>query len=64
MIGESGPDMVVPLDRVGGFGGDTHIHVGITFEKGFLVGSKQTIANELARATQSALERLGPGLAT
>jgi hypothetical protein len=49
----------VPLDRWNGGGVQVHLH----FEKGFMTGSPQQIADALVRPISTALERLGPGMA-
>lgn len=60
LIGEAGPEAVVPLDRARGIGGVT---VNLHFAKGFMTGSPRDIARELAMPIADALERLGPGTA-
>lgn len=57
MIGEAGPEAVIPLDRMGA--GTT---VNVIFQNGFLVGNKRQIGEAIADSVQAALERRGPGL--
>ena len=59
LVGEAGPEAVVPLDRWNGGG----ITINLHFAKGFMTGSPRAIANELSRPIADALERLGPGMA-
>lgn len=49
LVGEAGPEAVIPLNRAGGFGGNVHIHIPMGF-----VGNEQQLATQIARVLQRA----------
>jgi hypothetical protein len=54
LIGEAGPEAVIPLDRAGGMGG-----INITVNAG-LVSTPDQIGQEIIQAIQKAQRRSGP----
>jgi phage-related minor tail protein len=55
LIGEAGPEAVVPLDRMGGMGGA----INITVNAG-LVSSPDQVGQQIIEAIQKAQRRSGP----
>jgi phage-related minor tail protein len=54
LIGEAGPEAVIPLDRAGGMGG-----INITVHAG-LVSSPDQVGQQIIEAIQKAQRRSGP----
>jgi hypothetical protein len=55
IIGEAGPEAVIPLDRMGGMGGGMNITVNAG-----LVSTPDQIGQEIIQAIQKAQRRSGP----